>query len=54
MPFALFTTKKVLIDLSKDDSIYYCGIVLGGTDEDGPTLASTRSTDQQVTWHGMT
>lgn len=39
---------KVLIDLAKDDSIYYCGIVLGGTNEDVTTLARTRSTDQQV------
>eukprot|EP00752_Nemacystus_decipiens_P018067 g16199.t1 len=39
---------KVLIDLSNDDSIYYCGIVLGGTDETGPAVTSTHSTDQQV------
>ncbi|CAM9491410.1 unnamed protein product [Ectocarpus sp. 12 AP-2014] len=43
---------KVLIDLAKDDSIYYCGTVLGGPDEydDDPSLAfaSTRTPDKGV------
>ncbi|CAM9833750.1 unnamed protein product [Ectocarpus sp. 4 AP-2014] len=38
---------KVLIDLAKDDSIYYCGTVLGGPDEydddDSLAFASTRT-----------
>eukprot|EP00903_Cladosiphon_okamuranus_P006121 g6025.t2 len=42
---------KVLIDLAKDDSIYYCGITLGGTNDDGSALESTRSVDQQNLGH---
>lgn len=38
--------EKVLIDLSKDDSIYYCGIVLGGTEDDSSSFANTRNSDQ--------
>lgn len=43
---------KVLIDLAKDDSIYYCGTVLGGPDEDDDdhshSLASNRNPDKEV------
>ncbi|CBJ32143.1 hypothetical protein Esi_0311_0003 [Ectocarpus siliculosus] len=42
---------KVLIDLAKDNSIYYCGTVLGGPDEDDHdhslALASTRTPDKE-------
>eukprot|EP00752_Nemacystus_decipiens_P007555 g6749.t1 len=47
-PIVVVTEDSVLIDLSNDDSIYYCGIVLGGTDETGPAVTSTHSTDQQT------
>lgn len=43
-----FNRKKVLIDLSKDDSIYYCGLALGGTEDDGLAGTGTGSSDGQV------
>ncbi|CAM9992855.1 unnamed protein product, partial [Scytosiphon promiscuus] len=39
---------KVLIDLSKDDSIYYCGKVLGGTDNGPSSWTSVRSFDNEA------
>ncbi|CAM9604592.1 unnamed protein product [Pylaiella littoralis] len=40
---------KVLIDLSKDDSIYYCGSVLGGSEDDSSSFANTRNANERYT-----
>lgn len=46
--FFAVLSPQVVIDLSKDSSIYYCGIALGGGDTHGPSLASTRPEDREV------
>ncbi|CAM9333972.1 unnamed protein product, partial [Hapterophycus canaliculatus] len=43
---------KVLIDLSKDDSIYYCGKVLGGIDGSPSSWTSSRSFNHEVRRNG--